>query len=150
MPPYMSVEVRYTTTSGTRCPTLYEESVGSLTSHRFLLYVQGLVRRGLRFIVLIREDQKVKPFADVITKAALSPQLFKDPECWSGRGLNLRPPAQQTGACPIELSGRRLFKFFISEQDSAKESINHDLLNTIFAGLAMITRVDLLAGFSTR
>ena len=24
-------------------------------------------------------------FADVITKAALSPQLFKDPECWSGR-----------------------------------------------------------------
>ena len=33
------------------------------------------VRRGLRFIVLIRE------FADVITKAALSPQLFKDLEC---------------------------------------------------------------------
>ena len=47
-------------------------------------------------------------FADVITKAALSPQLFKDPECWSGRGLNLRPPAQQTGAYPIELTGRRL------------------------------------------
>ena len=33
-------------------------------------------RRGLRFIILIRED------ADVITKAALSPQLFKDPEYW--------------------------------------------------------------------
>ena len=29
---------------------------------------------------------------------ALSPQLFKDPECWSGRGLNLWPAAQQTGA----------------------------------------------------
>ena len=42
------------------------------------------------------------------TKAALSPQLFKDPECWSGRGLNLRHPAQQTGAYPIELTGRRL------------------------------------------
>ena len=27
-----------------------------------------------------------------IKKAALSPQLFKDPECWSGRGLNPRPP----------------------------------------------------------
>ena len=64
------------------------------------------MRRGLRFIVLIREDEKVKPFADVITKAALSPQLFKDPECWSGRGLNLRPPAQQTGTYPIELTGR--------------------------------------------
>ena len=88
MPPYMSVKVRQTTTPGTTCPTLYEECV----------------RRGLRFIVLIREDQKVKPFADVITKAALSPQLFKDPECWSGRDLNLRPTAQQTGPYPIELT----------------------------------------------
>ena len=59
-------------------------------------------------------------------------------------------PAQQNGACPIELTGRRLFKFLISEQDSAKGSINNDLLNTIFAELAMITRVDLLVGFSTR
>ena len=33
-------------------------------------------------------------------------QLFKDPECWSGRGLNLRPPAQETGALPTELTGR--------------------------------------------
>ena len=30
----------------------------------------------------------------VITKAAVSPQLFKDPECWSDRGLNPRPPAR--------------------------------------------------------
>ena len=30
-----------------------------------------------------------------------------DPECWSGRGLNLRPPAQQTGALPTELTGRQ-------------------------------------------
>ena len=48
---------------------------------------------------------------DVITKGALSPQLFKDPECWSGLGLNPRPPAQQTGAYPIELTGRRLCIF---------------------------------------
>ena len=41
-----------------------------------------------------------------MTKAALSPQLFKDPECWSGRGLKLRPPAQQSGALPTELTGR--------------------------------------------
>ena len=57
--------------------------------------MQGLVRRDLRFI------------ADVITTAALSPQLFKDPEFWSVRGLNLRPPAQQTGALPTVLTGRR-------------------------------------------
>ena len=31
------------------------------------------------------------PFADVITKVALSSQLFKDPECWSHRGLNQWP-----------------------------------------------------------
>ena len=36
MPPYMSVKVRQTTTPGTTCPTLYEECVGSLTSHRFI------------------------------------------------------------------------------------------------------------------
>ena len=57
--------------------------------------MQGLVRRGL-----------VKPFADVIRKAALSPQLFKDPECWSGRGLNPRPLTQQTGALTTELTER--------------------------------------------
>ena len=39
--------------------------------------------------------ESLTSFADVITKAALSPQLFKDPECLSGRGLNPRPPAQQ-------------------------------------------------------
>ena len=98
MPPYMmSMKVRQTTTLGTTCPTFYEEE----KSPTDLLHVQGLVRRGLQFIVLIREDQKVKLFADVITKAALSPQLFKDPECWSSRGLNLWPPAQQTSTYPI-------------------------------------------------
>jgi len=38
------------------------------------------------------------PIVVVITKAARSPHLLKDPECWSGRGLNQRPPAQQSGA----------------------------------------------------
>ena len=46
--------------------------------------------------------------ADVITKPALSSQLFKDRSCWSGRGLNPRPPAQQTGALPTELTRRLL------------------------------------------
>lgn len=30
-----------------------------------------------------------KPFVDIITKAALSPQLFEDPKCWSS--LRLEP-----------------------------------------------------------
>ena len=46
--------------------------------------------------------------ADVITKAALSSQLFKDAECWSGRGSNRRPPAQQTSALPTELPRQKL------------------------------------------
>ena len=33
--------------------------------------------------------------------------IFKDPECWSGRGLNSRPPAWQTGALPTEPKRRR-------------------------------------------
>ena len=36
------------------------------------------MRRGLRFVVRIREDQKVSLFADVFTKSALSPQLFNN------------------------------------------------------------------------
>ena len=40
------------------------------------LYPRAM-RRDLRLIVLIREDLKVLSFADVVTKAALSPQLLK-------------------------------------------------------------------------
>ena len=45
---------------------------------------------------------------DLFTKAALSSQLFKDPECWSDRGLNQWPPTQQTRAYSIELIGQNL------------------------------------------
>ena len=34
--------------------------------------------------------------------------LVKDPECWSGRGSNPWPPAQQTGALPTEPTRRQL------------------------------------------
>ena len=43
-------------------------------------------------------------------KVALSSQLFKDPECWFGRSLNPRPPAQQVGALPTELTRRRFIR----------------------------------------
>ena len=41
MPPYMSVKVRWVTTPGTTCPTLYEERAGSLTSQRFITCVRA-------------------------------------------------------------------------------------------------------------
>ena len=70
-------EAGYTT--GVLRPLLFSNSgVGSFTSHKNQISVSA-VRRDLRFSVLIQDAD-----ADVITKAALSPQLFKDPECLSG------------------------------------------------------------------
>ena len=87
---------------GLRPLLFFNSSVGSFTSHKNQISVSA-VRRDLRFSVLIQDAD-----ADVITKAALSPQLFKDPECCSGGGSNPRPPALQTGALPTELTRRRL------------------------------------------
>ena len=56
---HILLERRTGTTPGTSRPTLFEECVGSLTSHIEILNVEGILRRGLRFIVLIREDLKV-------------------------------------------------------------------------------------------
>ena len=42
---------------------------------------------------------------------ALSSKLLKDPECWSGRGLNPRLPVQQTGALPTELNRRLIYSY---------------------------------------
>ena len=94
-------------------PLLFSNSgVGSFTSHKNQIR-ESAVRRDRRFFVLIRKDWKVYPFADVTEKAALSPQLFKDPGCWSGRGLNPRPPVQQTGALLTELAILQFSKILI-------------------------------------
>ena len=37
---------------------------------------EGLSDGAYRFVVLVQEDLKVKPFADDFTKAVLSTQLF--------------------------------------------------------------------------
>ena len=60
-------------------------------------------KRMFRYLNRYKEGKRLqKPFAHVITKAALSSHLFKDPEYWSGRDSNPRPPPQQTGALPTE------------------------------------------------
>ena len=68
-----------TTTPGTPCSTLCEWCVGSFTSHR-VISIEGLRDGANGFIALIRD-------ADVITEAALYPQLSKDPGCWAWPGL---------------------------------------------------------------
>ena len=45
-----------------------------------------------QFSSLSVKTRKYNSFAEVITKAALSFQLLKDPECWFGRGLDPRSP----------------------------------------------------------
>ena len=56
--------------------------------------MEVFARRDLRFIVLIR-------FVDVITKAALSTQLFQDPEWWSGRGRTHDLPRNSPTEQPV-------------------------------------------------
>ena len=49
--------------------------------------------RRLESLTICRCHYKGSTFLSVI---------FKDPEYWSGRGLNARPPARQTGALPTQ------------------------------------------------
>ena len=79
---------RLATPPGSTSPLFSNSGVGSFTFHKNRIR-KSAMRRNLRF-------------ADVITKAALSSQLSKDPECWSGGGLNSRPSAQQTSALPTD------------------------------------------------
>ena len=96
---------RQTTTAGTTSPTLYERCVDSLTSHKIYI-CKGCETGPTVFRSYPRRLESITVYR-YLYKAALSPQLFKDPECWSGRDLNQRPPARQTGAYPTELTRRR-------------------------------------------
>ena len=85
------------------CPLLFRNSsVGSFTSQKNQNSERAVSFRSyprrLKYLTICR----------CYNKGSQSPKLFQDPECWSGRGLNPRAPAQLTGACPIELTGRRL------------------------------------------
>ena len=75
-----------TTTPGTPCPTLYDECVASLTSPAS--HYSKDVGDGAYGLSSLSEKTRISNhFADVIAKAAYSPQLFEDPECWSSLGL---------------------------------------------------------------
>ena len=86
-------------------PLLFSNSgVGSFTSHKNRS-VKVLWDGTYGFSSLSEKTRNNnRAFADVITKATLSSQLFKDPESWYGRGSKPWPPARQTGALPNELT----------------------------------------------
>ena len=68
----------------------------------------------------LSETRKSNLFCRCHYKGSTFPQLFKDPECLSGRSLNPRPPAQQTGALPTKLTRCGCFcRFFSLTEDKA-------------------------------
>ena len=102
-------EWRLTTTPGSTSPTLFEQWCGFFYVPQEPAKCKCCGTGPTVFRPYPRRLESLT-FADVITKAAFSSQLFKDPECWSGWGSNPWPPAQQTGALPTELTRRRLSK----------------------------------------
>ena len=78
------------------------------------------------------------PFADDITKAALSLQLFDDHECRSRRGLNPRRPARQTVVKPTGLIKWRLATRVILNHIILIWTAPQDILNIIICGLFMV------------
>ena len=89
-------------------PLLFSNSdVDSFTSHKNKS-VKVLWDRTYGFLSLSEKTRKSNHLKiSFITEAVLSSQLFKDPECLSGWGLNTWPRAWQTSALPTELTRRR-------------------------------------------
>ena len=81
------------------CSALYEESVGSLTSHRFITCTRACETR--------KKTRKSNRLQMLLQRRHFLLSHLKDPGCWSGRRLNLRPPAQQIDPYPIELTERQ-------------------------------------------
>ena len=86
------------------CPLLFSNSsVGSSTSHKNRS-VKVLWDRTYEFSSLSEKTRKSNHLQISLQMQHFLPSYFKDPECWPGRGLNPRPPAQQTGTLPTELT----------------------------------------------
>jgi len=81
---HQPVKQGQTTTPGMSSPTLSDKCVASLMSpaNHTTLKMQETGPT-------VYSPYPRRPECLTICKAARSPQLFKDPKCWSGRGLNL-------------------------------------------------------------
>ena len=69
---------------------------------------------GYGFSPLCEKTRKSNHLQMSLQKQQFLLSYFKDPERWSGRGFNPRPPAQHTGALPTEQTRRRFFIFFFA------------------------------------
>ena len=98
--------------TGVLRPLLFTNSVSGFFNVLQDLYVQGCC--GIGPFVYRPYPRRLEglPFCRCIYKGStFSSVFFNYPACWSSRGLNSdlnqQPPARQTGAYPIELTGRR-------------------------------------------
>ena len=92
---------------GLRPRLLFSSSdVGSFTSHKNKS-VKVLLDGTYGFSSLSEKTRKFNHLQMSLQRQHFLLSYLKT-ECWSNRGLNLRPPAQQTGALPTELTWRRL------------------------------------------
>ena len=88
-------------------PLLFSHSdVGSFTSHKNKS-VKVLRDGTYSFSSLSEKTRKSNHLQMSLQRQHFLLSYFKDPECWSGGGLNPRPPARQTDALPTELTRRR-------------------------------------------
>ena len=104
--PSMSVKDRRPDhNTGNYVPFSCEQCVGSLTSHKVIM------NKGCETGPTIYRPypRRLESLTICICRCYYKGSTFSlDPECWSGRGLNPRPPAREPGALPTEPTGRGL------------------------------------------
>ena len=90
---------------GLRLLFFSNSGVCSFTSHKNQIS-ESTVRCDPQFFSPYLRRLEILTICRCHHKAALSSQLFKDPECWSSWDLNRWPPAQQTGGYVYFLKSR--------------------------------------------
>ena len=84
---------------GLRLLLFSNSGVGSFTSHKNQIVLSEKTRKSNRLQVSLKRQHFLLSYLKTLR--------LPDPECWSGRGSNPWPSAQQTGALPTEPTRRR-------------------------------------------
>ena len=91
------------------CSTACNSTLNTLSS---IVNQTASLPLAMRFYgkLSLSEKTRVSLFANAITKAWLSLQLFKDPECWSGCGFE-SATSRTVALCSINWTGQWLVQF---------------------------------------
>ena len=82
-----------------RCPRVRGSYLRTVRGSFIVLRIIYYISKGFRDVAFLsKKTRKSNRLQKSLERQQLSPQLFKNPECWSGWCLNRRPPAWQTGA----------------------------------------------------